>query len=108
MVQRTDNKYTTYVFTEVERQAAIVFTDLQYMHIQTELGIWAEAQTNIAYNPESPNADREFIIQREYHRGCITALQLLLRMSDEEKDRLQEQLRQQMQNQQSESQREGE
>lgn len=99
MVQRVDNKYTRYEFTDTERQAAIVFSDLQYMHIQTELGIWAENQTNIAYNPESPNADREYIIQREFHRGCMTALQLLLRMSDEEKDKLQEQLKQQSESQ---------
>lgn len=101
MVQRVDTKYTRWEFTDAERQAAVVLTDLQYMHVQSELGTWAEQQTNLTYNPDSLNAQMEFIIQREYHRGCMTSLQLLLRMSDEEKDRLQERLKQQVNSQQN-------
>lgn len=101
MATRVPTLFDKYTFTEQEDNLSRVFTDLQYKYIQTELTSWQEQKSKIAYNPESANADKEFIIEHEFHRGVCAGLELLLRNSDETKVALVEQLNEQIRTQQT-------
>lgn len=95
MVKRIETSCDRWEFSEEEGYNAMIFTDLQTKHIQNELGILAENSINLQYNPESPNAKEEFINQKQFFAGGITYLKLLLAMSDEKKNALQEKLKEQ-------------
>lgn len=102
MPELKDTPFLAYEFSEAEYPVAVVLTDFQYKHIQTEISIVATEKLAIAYNPDSPNADRLFLLTQEYMRGKLDALSAILITSDNEKYRLAEALKAQQENQQKE------
>lgn len=96
MAQLRPTLYTAWEFTEEEEKVAIVFPDLNYKYIQTELAKLASEKAALAYNPSAPNA---FIMESEYLRGAMDHLGYLLAMSDERKSALQKHLEDQIKQQ---------
>lgn len=86
MVQRIENMFTTWEFTEAEEMASQVLPDLNYKHIQNELAVAATEQAIAALDPENPIRSQ---MQREFNRGRIEALQALLATSEDAKSELQ-------------------
>lgn len=97
-----------YEFTEEELNLGSVFTGLQRMYLQNEAAVMAEKRTTFAYNPDSVNTRLEFDGEMEFMRGYITALQFVIRMSDEREDLIQQQLESIVKSQQADTNRDKE
>lgn len=75
------NNFSSYEFTDAEMILASTFTALNLKYLQTMLADAMTEKMNLAYNPESKNADREFQLAHEYLRGQIVTYTLLINTS---------------------------
>lgn len=102
MAQRKDTLYTSWTFSQEEEVMAVVLTDMQYKHIQTQIADAADAKAILAYDTAIPNSINEFLRAHEYNRGRIEILQFLLELSDTKKAELESLLKEQILNQEGE------
>lgn len=94
--------YTAWNFADGEDAQALIFPDLNYKHIQTELAVAASKKALMAIDPENPLKSQ---CEAEYLRGMMDALGMLLATSDNMKATLQEALQEELELQQELSRR---
>lgn len=80
-----DTIFTRYDFTEREFIEATIFTDMQIMHIRTEIAVAAQERAKLAVDPEHLLRSGYTL---EYLRGKIEALEALLATSIDSVDSL--------------------
>lgn len=66
------------IFSDEEANQAYIFSDLQILHIQNEIAVALTYKMGIAMDPESANPEKKYLIDHEYFRGKISALEELL------------------------------
>lgn len=75
MPKELETPFKAYEFTEEEANLAFIFTDMQEMHIRTELAVAAIQKTNLAFDPSDPDRLK---FETEYWRGKMEAFKELL------------------------------
>lgn len=86
-----ETPYQAFEFDSTEFSLAVVYTDLQYKHIQTELAAAATARVVLA--PDYLSSDKDmatlkYLMEQEFLRGKMQAFTDLLNTSDDEKTSL--------------------
>lgn len=82
MAKLIDGVFNIYELSEEEARDAYVFGPLQTRHIKNVLSQYATDKALVAFDPESANAQLKHIMQGEYLRGAIEALNYILHISE--------------------------
>lgn len=90
MPKLQETPYTAWEFTDEEYPVAVVLTDMQYKHLQTELAAVAAERVIMAV-PVDGNIE-VYLRTQEYLRGKMEQLTALLNTSDNTKHALIEKL----------------
>lgn len=91
-----ESKFALYDFSEVEEQAATSFSSLQREHLINERTRWLQLKMGIRFDPSSVQAQQEFVLEHEYHRGAIEALDHLLALSEATVEEITKQIHEQI------------
>lgn len=83
MPRRIPGVMEKYEFSETEAPSAMVFTDMQLMHLQTELAVGMQNKFNISGEEEAFDKPERFVRAHEYWRGYCEAIQALINVSDD-------------------------
>lgn len=84
MVERVPGVLECYKFTtDEEMYSAVVFTDMQVMHLTSELSAALQDKLNIAGDDANFEKPEIFVRAHEYARGRIDALRWLLHAHEE-------------------------
>lgn len=75
MAKEVETPFKAYEFNNEEATLAFIFTDLQEMHIRTELTVCAINKAKLAYDPEQPE---KLKFETEYWRGKMEMCEELL------------------------------
>ena len=82
MATRIATKFDQYEFDDNEYALAVIFSDLNLMHIKTELGIAMERKMNIIMDPDATDPHDKFIKEHEFSRGYVASLQYLIELHE--------------------------
>lgn len=85
-----ETPYTAWEFTDEEYPVAVVLTDLQYKHIQTELA--AVAASRVIMAVPTDGGIEVYLREQEFMRGKMEQLTALLNTSDDTKHQLMKKL----------------
>lgn len=91
-----ESPFTAYSFTDAEEIQAVVFTDLQLKHLQSELAIVATEKINLAFTPENPIS---FQMEHEYLRGKLEILGYIISVHEKTVSEVARALREQQEGQ---------
>lgn len=97
MATQVETPYTAWEFSDAEIPVAMVFTDLQYKHLQNELAAVATERVVMAV-PQDGTIE-VYLRTQEYLRGKMEQITALLITSDNQKNALVEALQQASQSQ---------
>lgn len=79
MAVQKETPFIAYSFTSAEEIQAVVFTDLQLKHLQSEMAIVATEKINLAFTPENP---LKFQMEHEYLRGKLEILAYIISLHE--------------------------
>lgn len=75
MAKELETPFKAYEFSNEEANLAFIFTDMQEMHIRTELSVCAINKAKLAYDPDQPE---KLKFENEYWRGKMEMCEELL------------------------------